>query len=89
MSPEVAAAMAEGVRDRLGTDWGISITGIAGPDGGSQEKPVGLVYVGLASVAGTHTEKHIFRTSLTREQIRQRSALSALNGLRLLLSTAA
>ncbi|MEL6940014.1 MAG: competence/damage-inducible protein A [Cyanobacteria bacterium J06598_1] len=85
VSPEVAAAMAEGVRDRIGTDWGISITGIAGPGGGSVEKPVGLVYVGLSSAQGTTTEKFEFGTSLIRQRIRQRSALSALNGLRIAL----
>ncbi len=82
VSALVAEMMAEGVRDRLGTDWGISITGIAGPGGGSEEKPVGLVYIGLASAAGTHIQKHVFGDTLTRAQIRQRSALSALNWLR-------
>ena len=85
VSLEVAAAMAEGVRDRIGTDWGLSITGVAGPDGGSADKPVGLVYIGLASEAGTYTEKLLFGDSRTREQIRQRSALSALNWLRIQL----
>lgn len=85
VSAEVAAAMAEGVRDRLGTDWGISITGVAGPGGGSDEKPVGLVYVGLSSAAGTLTHKHLFGADLSRDRIRRRSALSALNALRLQL----
>ena len=85
VSAEVAAAMAKGVRDRLGTDWGISITGIAGPEGGSDKKPVGLVYIGLASAARTFTQKHSFGADLSRYQIRQRSALSALNHLRLQL----
>ncbi len=48
VSPEVARAMAEGVRRLAGTDFGIGITGIAGPDGGTPEKPVGLTYIGLA-----------------------------------------
>ena len=88
VSKEVATLMAEGVRDRLGTDWGISITGVAGPGGGSDEKPVGLVYIGLASAAETLTQKHLFGTDLSRDQIRQRSALSALNHLRLRLISA-
>jgi nicotinamide-nucleotide amidase len=85
VSPEVAAAMAQGVRDRLGTDWGISITGVAGPEGGSDEKPVGLVYIGLSSAAGTLTQQHLWGSDRTRELIRQHSALSALNWLRLQL----
>jgi nicotinamide-nucleotide amidase len=85
VSPEVAAAMADGVRLSLGTDWGISITGVAGPEGGSDEKPVGLVYVGLSSAAGTFTQKHLWGSDRTRARIRQHSALSALNWLRLQL----
>ena len=85
VSDEVACAMAEGVRDRLNTDWGISITGIAGPNGGSDEKPVGLVYIGIASADCTRSEKHLFNQELTRDQIRDRSAQSALNLLRLAL----
>ncbi|MEO1391840.1 MAG: competence/damage-inducible protein A [Cyanobacteria bacterium J06634_5] len=85
VSPEVAKAMAEGVRDRLGTDWALSITGIAGPGGGSDEKPVGLVYIGIASATDTWTEKYLFGADRSRIQIRQRSALSALNALRLKL----
>lgn len=87
VSPEVAEAMAVGVRDRLGTDWGISITGIAGPGGGSEEKPVGLVYIGLASATGTHTEKCLWGAERPRARIRQQSALSALNSLRIELLT--
>ncbi|MGB3788238.1 MAG: competence/damage-inducible protein A [Phormidesmis sp.] len=83
VSAEVAAAMASGVRDRLGTDWALSITGIAGPGGGSAEKPVGLVYIGLASAQGIKTEKHLFGSEASRDLIRQRSACSALNLLRM------
>jgi PncC family amidohydrolase len=50
VSAQVAVAMAEGVRSRLGSDLGVGITGVAGPDGGSAEKPVGLVYVAVAGL---------------------------------------
>ncbi|MGB7488262.1 MAG: CinA family protein, partial [Phormidesmis sp.] len=62
--------------------WGISVTGIAGPGGGSAQKPVGLVYVGLATAGKALTKKYLFGEALTRAQIRQRSALSALDWLR-------
>ena len=85
VSPEVAISMAEGVRRQLNTDWRISITGVAGPDGGSAEKPVGLVYVGIASAAGSASTQFLFGEDWTRDLIRQRSALSALNLIRLAL----
>ena len=60
VSSECAAAMAEGARRLLKTDLAVSLTGIAGPGGGSAEKPVGLVWFGLASAKGVATEKRIF-----------------------------
>ena len=83
VSSECAAAMAEGARRRLNTDLAVSITGIAGPDGGSAEKPVGLVWFGLASKAGTTTEKKMF--SGDREAVRSAAIEHA---LQLLLASA-
>ncbi len=83
VSEPVAAAMAAGCRERLGSDWAISTTGIAGPAGGTENKPVGLVYIALAGPAGTDVHRHVFPG--TRTFIRRRAALAALNYLRLAL----
>ena len=60
VSEETARAMAEGVRRLMQTDIGVGITGIAGPDGGSEEKPVGLVYIAIADQTHTIVEKNNF-----------------------------
>ncbi len=60
VSEPCARAMAEGVRDLLGTDLAVSTTGIAGPDGGTARKPVGLVFIALAHPGGTIVEEHHF-----------------------------
>jgi len=80
VSPEVAEAMAKGVRRLSRTDYGIGITGIAGPTGGTPEKPVGLVYIGLASEEGTKVERCFFLGS--RKKIKFLSSQKALDMLR-------
>lgn len=83
VSDEVAKQMAVGVRDRLKTTWGISITGIAGPDGGSETKPVGLVYIGLAGPGGqVESIAYRFGSNRDRDRVRWLSACSALDLLR-------
>lgn len=80
VSSECAQGMAEGIRRAAGTNLGLAVTGIAGPDGGTAEKPVGTVYLALASAAGTRVEA--FRFNGDRAQIRLRSACTALDWLR-------
>ncbi len=80
VSAPVAEAMAEGVRKRAGTDFGLSVTGIAGPDGGTPEKPVGLVYVALANDVMTQHRKLMFPGD--RNLIRWRASQAALDLLR-------
>jgi nicotinamide-nucleotide amidase len=84
VSAETAAAMAAGVRARLGADVGVSVTGIAGPGGGSAEKPVGLVYVHAETPeVGGGIE---FSFPADRETIRTRAVVAALHLIRRLLS---
>ncbi len=80
VSRETAAAMAQGARLRFSADYGIGITGIAGPDGGTAEKPVGLVYIALADSSSCRVEKGLFTGS--RSVVRTRSVLTALNMIR-------
>jgi nicotinamide-nucleotide amidase len=82
VSHAVAQQMATGVRDRLGATWGLSITGIAGPDGGTATKPVGLVYVGLAGIKGVQSFESQFGGQRGREWVRRLSANTALDHLR-------
>ena len=83
VSDQVADVMANSVRKLLGTDYAISVTGIAGPGGAGETKPVGLVYIALADVGGVEVHRHIFGGS--RETIRTRTSLAALNYMRLKL----
>ena len=68
VSREVAAAMADGVRTRCGADIGLSITGIAGPDGGTEEKPVGTVFIGISSRHGQIVDSYKFSGNRNRIQ---------------------
>ncbi|MBN1817134.1 MAG: competence/damage-inducible protein A [Sedimentisphaerales bacterium] len=83
VSEPVAIAMAEGARKTGQADIAVSTTGIAGPEGGTEQKPVGLVYIGMASAAGSGGFRHVF--SQDRATIRLRSALTALNHIRAVL----
>ncbi len=80
VSAEVAEAMARGARDVIGVDHALAITGVAGPGGGTSEKPVGLVYIGYADAG--HSEHLRLNLFGTRERIRERSAYQALDFLR-------
>ncbi len=83
VSAETAREMVCGVTGLMGTDCGISLTGIAGPGGGTPEKPVGLVYAGIKCRDKIKTFE--MRLARSREQIRERAAASALNELRMML----
>ena len=86
VSEETAMAMANGVRCLCGSDYALSTTGIAGPAGGSEEKPVGTVWIGLATPNGTTARKFVF--SKLRPQNIERFATAAANMLRLELVSA-
>jgi nicotinamide-nucleotide amidase len=84
VSAEVAAAMAAGVRSRLGADVGISVTGVAGPGGGTDEKPVGLVHLHVSSPDGEKGRQ--FSLPGDREAIRARATVAALHLARTVLT---
>ena len=88
VSDPVAIAMAEGVRRRTGSDWALSVTGIAGPGGGSAAKPVGLVHLGLAGPGGSGSAAVRFGESRGRSWIQTLSVGESLNRLRLQLEAA-
>jgi len=83
VSAECAAEMLRGAAERFHTDCAIAVTGIAGPDGGTPEKPVGLVYIGVRCFDQILVREHRFRGS--RSQVRERTAAVALNTLRRML----
>jgi nicotinamide-nucleotide amidase len=76
VSDEVARLMAEGVRRVMGVDAGLAVTGIAGPGGGTPEKPVGTVFIALSVPEGTFTRKFVFKGG--REEIKLQTADEAL-----------
>ncbi len=82
VSEEVARAMAAGAREALGSDWGVAVTGIAGPGGGSDEKPVGTVHVAVAGPAPEGVTQRRLRFPGDRERVRRLAAQWALDGLR-------
>ncbi len=79
VSREVAAAMAQGIMKKTNTDFGIAITGIAGPEGGSKSKPIGLVYIAMASPNKTTVHEEFFHGD--RTQIQNKAAKKAMNYL--------
>jgi nicotinamide-nucleotide amidase len=84
VSAEVAEAMAIGVRGRLGADIGVGITGVAGPDGGSAEKPVGLVHLCVASYERTLPRRIVLPGN--RADVRRRAVLVAMHMIRELVT---
>ena len=80
VSLEVAKAMAEGVRARLGTDMAVSVTGLAGPDGDEFGNPVGTVWIGVSTDASTEAKKCLFKGN--RQIIRFNTCLEALRLVR-------
>ncbi len=82
VSKEVATAMAEGALAAAGTHIAVSVTGIAGPLGGSDKKPVGLVHFAVATAEETRHLKKTFDPNWSRDQIRQASVIEALKLVR-------
>lgn len=85
VSEETARAMAEGARQRFHSDYALSVTGIAGPEGGTKEKPVGTVYIALATSLGTET-RHFCFLSEERVEFKKQVSETALEWLRQELS---
>ncbi len=86
VSEEVAIALARGIRERFGATYGIGVTGIAGPGGGSEAKPVGTVHIAVAS-ASAHEHRKVFWGGTTRHIVRALSAQTALDMLRKMMTS--
>lgn len=86
VSSQTAQEMAQGVKKALNTDVGISTTGIAGPGGGSAEKPVGTVYIGIAINGEVSSKRLDIDAHLSREEIRSKAAYILLTELKIKLS---
>src|SRR5690606_26953715 len=80
VSPEVASAMAKGIRERWASTYGLSVTGWAGPGGGTERDPVGTVYLGLSGPDGEVVERRVLEGD--RHQVRVRAAVHAVDLLR-------
>ncbi len=80
VSRQVAEAMAVGIRSRAAADIGLAVTGIAGPEGGTEEKPVGTVYIGIATAEGSWVSKFLFTGD--RQQVREMTAQTGLDLVR-------
>ena len=70
VSEEVAVALADGARERVGADIGIGVTGVAGPDGGTPEKPVGLVWIALTAADGRRLVRRADQRGIARRRAR-------------------
>ena len=79
VSNQVARAMADGARNTARVDYAVAVTGIAGPDGGSEKKPIGLVYVAVSSELATVVIEHRFDAALGRDGIRKATVDAALD----------
>jgi len=80
VSEEAARGLAESIREKVGTTIGVGVTGIAGPDGGSPEKPVGTVHIAVASSRGTRHQRFVFPGN--RERVRSQACQAALDMVR-------